>query len=500
MPASKRQHGTTKSVRPGSMSNSWFEVDKAGLAKIVAARGKVFVLYELLQNAFDEDGVTEIAVRFEPIPGHPEVLLEIIDDSHNGFRRLSDAWTIFAASYKKSHAQKRGRFNLGEKLVLSLCEEAHLISTTGSVHFTANGRQKGREKRTKGTLFKARMKMSREEFEQACRDVVKVIPPPAMATTFNGGLLPTRECVVSFEATLPTVIGEELRRTERKTSVRVYRPLAGESASIYEMGIPVVETGDAFHVDVGQKVPLNMDRDNVPPSFLRALRVEVVNHTSHLIDTARAASTEVQEATSDSRCHSEAVDRMLTQRFGEKRFTFDPSDPEANKRLVSEGYAPIMGGSLNSGQWERVKSHQLSQPAGEISPSPKCYAEFGRPENIVTPDKWTPGMTRQVAWIKRYALALKLGAIGVRIAREPLVHWCANYGPGCLTLNLAKLGHSWFDAFPANLQEVIDLMIHEFGHHDCSDHLSEDYYRALTRLGAKSTLLALTNPGVFSHT
>ena len=66
------------------------------------------------------------------------------------------------------------------------------------------------------------MKMSREEFEQACHDVVKVIPPPAMATTFNGGLLPTRECVVSFEATLPTVIGDELRRTERKTSVRVY--------------------------------------------------------------------------------------------------------------------------------------------------------------------------------------------------------------------------------------------------------------------------------------
>ena len=94
MPASKRQHGTTKSVRPGSMSNSWFEVDKAGLAKIVAARGKVFVLYELLQNAFDEDGVTEIAVRFEPIPGRPEVLLEIIDDSHNGFHRLSDAWTM----------------------------------------------------------------------------------------------------------------------------------------------------------------------------------------------------------------------------------------------------------------------------------------------------------------------------------------------------------------------------------------------------------------------
>jgi hypothetical protein len=32
------------------------------------------------------------------------------------------------------------------------------------------------------------------------------------------------------------------------------------------MGIPVVETGDRWHVDVAQKVPLNFDRDNLPPA------------------------------------------------------------------------------------------------------------------------------------------------------------------------------------------------------------------------------------------
>ena len=136
------------------MSNSWFEVDKAGLAKIVAARGKVFVLYELLQNAFDEDGVTEIAVRFEPIPGRSEVVLEIIDDSLNGFRRLSDAWTIFAASYKKSHAQKRGRFNLGEKLVLSLCEEAHSFPPPDRCISLPTGAEKGGKGERRGRFLR----------------------------------------------------------------------------------------------------------------------------------------------------------------------------------------------------------------------------------------------------------------------------------------------------------------------------------------------------------
>ncbi len=37
---------------------NWFEVDRAGLRKLVAARPRVFMLYELVQNAIDEDGVS----------------------------------------------------------------------------------------------------------------------------------------------------------------------------------------------------------------------------------------------------------------------------------------------------------------------------------------------------------------------------------------------------------------------------------------------------------
>src|SRR5439155_12367182 len=53
--------------------------------------------------------------------------------------------------------------------------------------------------------------------------------------------------------------------------------LPGETPTLYELGIPVVETGDRWHVSVGQEVPLTPDRTNVPPAYLRAVRVGVLN-------------------------------------------------------------------------------------------------------------------------------------------------------------------------------------------------------------------------------
>src|ERR1035437_3938210 len=41
--------------RKGEHTMQWFDVDKAGLAKLLARKGKEFVLFELVQNAWDED-------------------------------------------------------------------------------------------------------------------------------------------------------------------------------------------------------------------------------------------------------------------------------------------------------------------------------------------------------------------------------------------------------------------------------------------------------------
>jgi hypothetical protein len=480
---------------------NWFDVDRVGLAKLVADRGMSFVVFELLQNTFDEDGVSQVEVRLDPIAGRPEALLEVMDDSPTGFRRLSDAWTLFAESYKKDKPEKRGRFNLGEKLVLALCEEAHIVSTTGSIHFTGDGRLIGRQKREKGTLFQARLRMTREQYQTVCYDIGQVIPPAHITIKFNGEELAVpREFVTRFECVLPTVIADaegNLTRTSRTTQVELYRPLPDEVAMIYEMGIPVVATGDTFHVNVMQKVPLNMDRDNVTPAYLRHVRVEVVNHTSHLIDEKRAASTEVKEATSDSRATPQAVAAMLDKTHGERRFTFDPSDPEANTRLQAGGYIPVMGGSLTAGQWDNVRKHNLSAPAGTLVPSPKCYSESGSPEKVLSPGKYTQGMRNVVTFARDYAMALMAIQIDVKIVIEPMIFWSANYGGSHLTLNLGRLGHRFFSEFPQNLQDVMDLLIHEFGHEYSGNHLSEEYFHALTRIGARSTILALAKPGLF---
>jgi hypothetical protein len=64
-----------------------------------------------------------------------------------------------------------------------------------------------------------------------------------------------------------------------------------------------------------------------------------------------------------------------------------------------------------------------------------------------------------------------------------------------LTLNLGRLGHKFFDHGISD--DVNDLLIHELGHHWSGDHLSDDYHRALTRLGAKMVRLALEHPELF---
>ena len=46
----------------------WLIADKEGLAQIVTKRGKAYVVGELLQNAWDEDGVTEVTIDLEAVP------------------------------------------------------------------------------------------------------------------------------------------------------------------------------------------------------------------------------------------------------------------------------------------------------------------------------------------------------------------------------------------------------------------------------------------------
>src|SRR6202166_521249 len=117
------------------MNKQWFDVDRTGLSKQALQHSKGRLIGELVQNALDEAGVTQIAVTLALVPNRPLADLTVEDDSPEGFRDLAHAYTLFAESYKRSNPDQRGQFNLGEKMVLAVCESSSISTTKGTVVF-----------------------------------------------------------------------------------------------------------------------------------------------------------------------------------------------------------------------------------------------------------------------------------------------------------------------------------------------------------------------------
>src|SRR5260370_14973526 len=148
----------------------WFDVSKAGLGKQAEEHGKGRLIGELLQNALDEQGVTQIAVTLALVPGRALADLTVEDDSPEGFRDLAHAYTLFAESYKRGNPEQRGQYNFGEKLVLAVCEQASISTTKGSVVFASDeGRiEHPRQKRERRSGFQCRLRFTRAQFPQDC--------------------------------------------------------------------------------------------------------------------------------------------------------------------------------------------------------------------------------------------------------------------------------------------------------------------------------------------
>ena len=159
-------------------SNAWIDVDLEGFGQLMASRPKVAILHDLLQNVFDEDATTA-TVTLEPLPRRGRARLTVTDDCPNGFADLRDAYTLYKASKKKGDPTKRGRFNEGEKFVLSQCDEASIKTTTGTVLFDADGNRRNSSSRTEaGSIFTGVVRLTNEEVSQILRDVKHICEKP----------------------------------------------------------------------------------------------------------------------------------------------------------------------------------------------------------------------------------------------------------------------------------------------------------------------------------
>jgi hypothetical protein len=481
---------------------NWFDIDKKGLAELLELRGKEFILYELLQNAFDEDS-TRVTVTLEKLPGRPAARITVEDDNPEGFKDLSHAWTMFARSTKRNDPAKRGRFNLGEKLVLACCHEASITTTTGTVYFDEGGRRRSGKKRDAGSVFEATLRCNQQEFDAILDAAQMVIPPPHIRTTFNGELVTAGETIRSVEVSLPTIVetepGQLVERT-RKTSIDLYD--AGEAGGyIYEMGIPIVKTGDTYHYDVQQKVPLNMDRDNVRPAYLAKVRAAALNVTHDILTEDDTTATWVSSAIGHRDAKPEAVKSTISKRFGENVVTTDPSDREAENRAKAQGYTVLHGGTFNASQWKNIRAAEVAPSARRVFPSLKPYSD-GPPAEEYSVDKWTPGMFAVVRLTQMMGEKLLGFSPVVKLMNTSngfRAAWLGSgrLGPG-IHFNVRRLGKAWFDVTD-NLPAVLDLIIHEFGHHYSSNHLSTEYYKALSDLGGRMTTLALERPELFGR-
>lgn len=480
------------------MSNtkhSTFEVDKAGLAKLLERRGKEFVLGELFQNAVDEN-VTSVKMRLELIGGGMAEM-SVEDDNPEGFADLTHAYTLFAESNKKSDPTKRGRFNLGEKLVIALCREARISTTKGEIRFTPDGREMRPPIRSRGSKFEGIVPMTAEEFDRTVAFVHTLIVPQGVTATLNGLALPERKPLKTFTGKLRTEVSDDegiLRPTVRKTTLSIYPVREGEVAHLYELGIPVVEIGDKWHVDIGQKVPINLDRDNVPPAYLRDIRAYVLNNAHALLEAEDASAGWVTNALEHKEIDHDAVRTVVTQRFGPKAVINDPTDREGTKIAVSKGYTVVPGAALPKAAWANVKASEALQPAGVVTPSPN--PNEGGEDLQLLEYAHAPLAVRQYVDATIALGRQVLGAeITVRLANNPQWPFRATYGGRQLTFNLGALGFRFFDVRDneTRAKRALSLVIHEFAHHYASDHLSREFYDACCNVGAAVALALATD-------
>lgn len=486
------------------MQEAALVVDRRGLARKLAHRPKSFVIFELLQNSWDESGVTTVRVEAKMEPGRPLCRIYVEDNAPLGFQDLTSVYTLFKDSKKAPDPTKRGRFELGEKLVAALALRMEVVTTKGTIILEKDSRTQLRKKLERGSAIVVDIRMNRDEFAECCDHVKRLIPPKGISTTFNDEPLQPRYPICSFETVLQTIRADDegnLKPTARKARVDVYEPYPGEPPSIYEMGIPVVETGDKWHYDVQQRVPVNWERSNVPPSYLKALRVEVVNAMADALDDDDAKTVWVTQAIEDERVLPEAVKHVVHTRFGEDAVAHDPSDMEGTKISFSQGRQVVGGGTFSKGAWDNIRKAGALPPAGQVTPSPKPYGD-GAPERVKPRDEWSDDMWRIATFAEELFYKLMDERCDAYIVTEPTMAWMANFQRGGilsglrLCLNYGKLGKRWF-AEPKRGERVLDLLLHEFAHLNVSDHLSDEFHKEVSRLGAKLANVCLDEPDFF---
>ena len=466
------------------MQKNWFEVDKKGLQALQAGKSKTFIIRELVQNAFDED-IKECTVQIEYMQSIASIT--VVDDSPEGFRDLAHAYTLYADTYKRKDPEKRGRFNLGEKEVLSICEYAEIRTTKGTIIFSKDGRKQSASKRPSGSEVYLNLKLKASECDQLVEYAKDILPPKGVKYTVNNCPVPYRDPYKVTEETLKTEIqdGDAFRSTKRKTEIHIHRVDSYGDAYLYEMGIPVCVIDCDYSLDVQQKVPLSTDRTKVSGAYLKDLYAAVLNVTFDDVTEETSSNNWIRTATTSESINQDAVEKVIEKRYGDKVVVANEQDPISIDRAISNGYRVIRGGEMSGAEWNNVKRF------GSMESSTSKFGSMGGVMAKPFEPKEYHEQFHPV--IHRLASLMDLN-IDIDYVNSMQLSNAAEYGHRTITFNVARIPRHYWNPVNGRIGiELLDLVIHELGH-EKGMHYETSYHKALTRMAAKLAHKVLEDP------
>jgi hypothetical protein len=334
-------------------------VDKDGLREATGHLPPERLVFELIQNALDENSTTcTVTITQQKLMTR----VSVSDDNPDGFKDLSDAHTLFRSTGKRSDPTKRGRFNLGEKIVFARAIKAAIITTKGTVSFDQKGRHESAKAQPTGSTIVVDFPRWKEREFNQCIDVLRsILIPKGYKLTLNGEDIPYRGPKKVIETTLATEVLKDhdgtlaMTRTRRKTTVH-FHPACREKAHLYEMGLPVCPIDGRYDADVQQKIPQSQDRTLVSDSYIQDIYAEMLTAFQDDLDEQDLGSSAVKAALEDDRVAPDVAQKVFRAQFGDNAVIQSPFDPDANQEAARAGAMIVSGRTFGSAVNDKLRS------------------------------------------------------------------------------------------------------------------------------------------------
>ena len=452
-----------------------FSVSAEGMGELNKDRFERLI-YELVQNVFDEDTATYCSISvYHYVESGVRI---VVRDDGDGFANPKFAWEVNGPNPKRAMPEKRGLFNLGEKQAISAALEARITTVGYTIEFpTCGGRVVKRNRRRKGTEVMLVMPWSIRDAEELRGRLRLVRPPLHCRYTVNGKEVAHAPPLKVHEATLETVIqnrpGEPIRRTRRKTKIEISRPAAPDGrAWIFSLGMPIQPIEASFDANVMQKIPQNPNRDTVSEVYLQDIYSELLNAMHGTMERDEFSETWVRTAVEDSRINEDAARATVKNRIGDKAVMWS-SNRNANLEALDKGFQVVHPRTMS-----REERANLLELGGLESANVRFGKNLGGtkdPHFEIVDVSGDPAKLSFENWVRelgRY-VGVQVNVQFIRNTRSFHLADCTrNSAHPTIRFNLARLKDEFFES---REREQLALVIHELGHALSSGEFSHGY-------------------------